>query len=73
VARPIRSKGVSKRRWVRSQITTISSARGSGIRRGGEVKEAAESTAEKVKDTGERVAEKVKDKVKRAVDKVKNA
>jgi uncharacterized protein YjbJ (UPF0337 family) len=39
----------------------------------GEVKEAAESAAEKVKDTVERIAEKVKDTVKRAVEKVKNA
>ena len=38
----------------------------------GEVKEAAESAAEKVKDTVERVAEKVKDKVKQAVEKVQN-
>jgi uncharacterized protein YjbJ (UPF0337 family) len=39
----------------------------------GEVKEVAESAAEKVKEKVERVADKVKDTVKRAVDKVKNA
>ena len=39
----------------------------------GEVKEAAESAAEKVQDTVERAAEKVQDTVKRAVDKVQNA
>ena len=39
----------------------------------GEVKEAAESAAEKVQDTVERAADNVKDTVKRAVDKAKNA
>lgn len=39
----------------------------------GEVKEAAESAAEKVQDEVERVAQKMKGKVKRAVEKVKNA
>jgi uncharacterized protein YjbJ (UPF0337 family) len=38
----------------------------------GEVKEAAESAAEKVQDEVERVAQKVKGKVERAVEKVKN-
>ena len=39
----------------------------------GEVKEAAESAAEKVKDEVARVAQKVKNKVARAVAKAKNA
>jgi uncharacterized protein YjbJ (UPF0337 family) len=39
----------------------------------GEVKEAAESAAQRVSNNVEQVADKVKDKVERAVEKVKNA